>query len=49
MVLDLIRDPPEDLPYTEIKERLSSSHQLTGFQLVETLHIIGQPWWPQVF
>jgi hypothetical protein len=38
MVLDLITDPPEDLPYTEIKERLSSSHQLTDFQRVEKLH-----------
>ncbi len=38
MVLDLITDPPEDLLYTEIKERLSSSHQLTDFQRVETLH-----------
>ncbi len=36
MVLDLITDPPEDLPYKEIKD--SSSHQLTDFQRVEKLH-----------
>ena len=34
-VLDLITDPPEDNPYTEIKDRLCSSHQLTDFQRVE--------------
>ncbi len=34
-VLDLITDPPEDLPYTD---RLTSSHQLTDFQHVEKLH-----------
>jgi hypothetical protein len=38
MVLDLITNPPKDLPYTEIKERHSSSHLLTGFQRVEKLH-----------
>jgi hypothetical protein len=51
MVLDLITDPPEDLPYAEIKELHSSSHQLTGFQRLEKLHTMatGQPWWPQAF
>jgi hypothetical protein len=36
--LYLITDPPKALPYTEIKELHSSSHQLTDFQRVEKLH-----------
>jgi hypothetical protein len=31
MVFDFITDPPEDLPYAEIKEGHSSSHQLMDF------------------
>jgi hypothetical protein len=37
-VLDLITDPPEDLQYIEITNRLLSTHQLTDFQGVEKLH-----------
>jgi hypothetical protein len=34
LVLDLVKTPPEDDPYTALKARLLSSHQLT-YQLPE--------------
>jgi|APCry1669189000_1035189.scaffolds.fasta_scaffold93070_1 hypothetical protein len=37
LVLDLVTSPPEDDPYTCIKERLQSSHQLTDYQRIEQL------------
>jgi hypothetical protein len=37
-VLDLIKDPPEDDPYRQLKDRLCQSHQLTEFQRVKKLH-----------
>jgi hypothetical protein len=38
LVLDLVETPPEENPYTALKERLLSSHQLTNFQKIEKLH-----------
>jgi hypothetical protein len=38
LVLDLVETPPEGNPYTALKERLLSSHQLTNFQKIEKLH-----------
>jgi hypothetical protein len=37
VVLDLVTHPPEDNPYTAIKDRLCAAHQLTDFQRVEKL------------
>ena len=37
-VLDLVTEPPEEHPYTRLKDRLCVSHQLTDFQRVEKLH-----------
>jgi hypothetical protein len=37
LVLNLVTSPPEDEPYTSIKESLQSSHQLTDYQRIEQL------------
>ena len=37
LVLDLVTSPPEDDPYTTLKERLQSSHELTDYQRIEQL------------
>jgi len=37
LVLDLVTSPPEDDPYTTIKDRLQVSHQLTDYQRIEQL------------
>jgi hypothetical protein len=41
LVLDLVEVPPEANPYTTLKARLLSSHQLTNFQKIEQLHQMG--------
>jgi hypothetical protein len=41
LVLDLVKTPPEDDPYTALKARLLLSHQLTKFQKIEQLHQMG--------
>jgi hypothetical protein len=40
-VLDLSTDPPEDVPYQQLKDWLCVSHQLTEFQRAEKLHRTG--------
>jgi hypothetical protein len=37
LIMDIITAPPEDDPYTELKNRLLSSHQLTDYQRIEKL------------
>jgi hypothetical protein len=37
LIMDLITSPPEDEPYSELKARLLSSHQLTDYQRIEKL------------
>ena len=37
LVLDVVTNPPEEDPYTHLKERLMGSHQLTDYQRIEQL------------
>ena len=37
LVLDVVTNPPEEDPYTFLKERLLGSHQLTDYQRIERL------------
>jgi hypothetical protein len=37
LVLDLLENPDEDQPYTALKEKLLSSHELTNFERIEKL------------
>ena len=41
LVLDVVTNPPEDEPYTFLKERLLGSHQLTDYQRIEQLIAVG--------
>ena len=41
LVLDVVTNPPEDEPYTFLKDRLLGTHQLTDYQRIEQLIAVG--------
>jgi hypothetical protein len=41
LVLDVVTNPPEDEPYTFLKDRLLGTHQLTDNQRIEQLIAVG--------
>ena len=41
LVLDIVTNPPEDDPYTVLKDRLLGTHQLTDYQRIEQLIAVG--------
>jgi hypothetical protein len=38
LVLDVVEHPPEQLPYTTLKQSLLDSHQLSDYQRIAALH-----------
>ena len=38
LVLDVVEHPPEDRPYSALKQSLLDSHQLTDYQKIAALH-----------